>query len=110
MEQKALYERFSKLDWTMQLGNLASTMARISSLAAEPKYDDLVKDLLREAAVFIEWSVPNVPANLQLDLAAMQREILAWRKIWPHDPIRPLVTLYTRNASDRLLYRAGLVG
>jgi hypothetical protein len=110
MIQKRLYERYTQLDWTYQLGNLASTLARIASRVHEPQHDDLVGDLLREAATFIEWSAPYVPASLLMDLAAMQREILAWRRIWPHDMVRPLIALYARDASDRLLVKAGLVG
>ncbi len=110
MDKKRLYERYTQLDWMRQLGSLASTLARISSRATLSQHDDLVGELLREAAIFIEWSAPHVPAGLLMDLAAMQREILAWRRIWPHDPVRPLVALYARNASDRLLHKAGLVG
>jgi hypothetical protein len=110
MIQKRLYERYSLLPWTHQLGNLASTLARIASRVHEPRHDDLVDSLLREAATFIEWSAPHVPAGLLIDLAAMQREILAWHRIWPHDVVRPIIALYARDASDRLLVKAGLVG
>jgi hypothetical protein len=106
---RQLYERYKKLDWTQQLGNLASTLARIASRVHEPQHDDLVGGLLREAATFIEWSAQHVPADLLMDLAAMQREVLAWRRIWPHDVVRPVIALYARDASDRLLVKAGLV-
>lgn len=109
MEQQQLHERYQQLDWPQQLGNLASTLARVSSRVPSSQYDALVGDLLREAALFIEWSAPHVPTNLLLDLAAMQRELLAWRQIWPLDPVRPLLGLYARNTSDRLLCAAGLV-
>ena len=110
MSQKRLYERYTQLDWPHQLGNLASTLAPISSRAHEPQHDDLVGDLLREAATFVEWSAPYVPADLLIDLAAMQREILAWQRMWPHDVVRPIIAPYTRGASDRLLVKAGPMG
>jgi hypothetical protein len=109
VNSQQLRQRYERLDWPQQLGNLASTLARISSRATDSRHDALVADLLREAAVFIEWSAPHVSATLLADLAAMQRELLAWRRVWPLEPIRPLVALYTRNASDRLLGMAGLI-
>ena len=109
MERQSFRERYQKLEWPQQLGNLASTLARVSSRAPSPQYDALVKNLLREAALFIEWSVPHLPADLLVDMAAMQRELLAWWHVWPIDQTRPLLALYARNTSDRLLQMAGLV-
>jgi hypothetical protein len=40
----------------------------------------------------------------------MQKEVLAWKRLWPLDAARPLFALYARNRSDRLLEMAGLVG
>jgi hypothetical protein len=91
------------------LGNLASTLARISTRASSPQYDALVTDLLREAALLVEWSAPTSPASFWLELAAMQREALAWRHLWPLDQARSLLALQTRNQSDRLLQMAGLL-
>ncbi len=111
MDRQALFERYTKLDWSHQVGNLASTLARISSRALTPRYDTLVTDLLREAALFIEWSAASVPQSLLLDLASLQSECLAWQRVWPPDAsglpqsARSLLALYARNASDRLLYR-----
>jgi hypothetical protein len=107
--RQQLRQRYEKLDCTRQLGNLASTLARIASCATDPRHDSLVTDLLREAALFIEWSAPQVPTTLLPDLAAMQRELMAWRRGWPFERARPVMTLYARNASDRLLRMAGLV-
>lgn len=50
MDIQNLQERFEKLDWKQQLGNLASTLARVSRQASSPEYDNLVIDLLQEAA------------------------------------------------------------
>jgi hypothetical protein len=109
VEKQPLYERFTQLDWPQQLGNLASTLARISTRATAPQYDALVADLLREAALFIEWSAPHVPPPLLLDLASLQRELVLWRRLWPADVLRPLLSLQARHTSDRLLHLAGLI-
>ena len=107
MERQQLRERYQQLDWPQQLGNLASTLARVSSRAPASQYDALVGDLLRDAVHRMER--PHVLANLLTDLAAMQRELLAWQRVWPLDQARPLLDLYTRHTSDRLLRVAGLV-
>jgi hypothetical protein len=66
-----------------------------------------VSNLLREAALLIEWSAPGVPPALWLELAPLQREMLAWRRIWPQEVLRPLLALQARHISDRLLRLAG---
>lgn len=108
-ERPEFRERFQRLPWTQQLGNLASTLARISNLCDRPEYDGLVRDLLREAAVLVEWSAPSVPREFHLELAALQREALAWREVWPLEGGRRLLALRARHASDLLLYRAGFI-
>ncbi len=85
MNKQALYERYMQLDWPQQLGNLASTLARISTRASSAQYDALVADLLREAALFIEWSAKAVPPALLLDLAPLQRELVLWHRVWPQE-------------------------
>ena len=108
MNKQTLRERYMQLGWPQQMGNLASTLARISTRAASSQYDALVADLLREAALFIEWSAKGVPQSLLLDLAPLQRELLLWYRVWPHETLRPLLSLQARHLSDRLLRLAQL--
>jgi len=109
MAQQSLRERYEQFEWPQQLGNLASTLARIATRASSPRYDALTSDLLREAALFIEWSAPHVPQSLLLDLSPLQRELLAWQRAWPLEDARFLLALQARHASDRLLRLAQLV-
>ncbi|BBC26397.1 hypothetical protein [Pseudanabaena sp. ABRG5-3] len=108
MERQSLYERFKLLSWQQQIGNIASTLANISRYADSPTYDELTKLSLREAALAIDWCVPNVPQQFLLDLAMMHRELLAWWQVFPVEP-RSLLSLHTRHQSDRLLVMAGLM-
>ncbi len=108
-ESREFRERFQRLPWPQQLGNLASTLARISGLCGRPEYDGLVRDLLREAAVLAEWSASLVPAELLPELAFLQREMLAWQATWPLEGARHLLALRARLAADLLLYRAGFI-
>ena len=109
MGTESLQERFKRMDWRQQLGNLASTLARVSTRAASQAHDDLTVDLLQEAALFIEWGAQNAPENFLLELAAMQKEILTWRRTWPLSGARPLLAMFARNRSDRLLEMTGLL-
>lgn len=109
MERQALYERFKALDWQHQLGNLASTLATVSTQSIIPEQDKLTSHLMREAALMIEWCATNVPEIFLLELAAMQRELLAWKRVFPLEGVRNLLALHTRNQSDRLLQMAGLL-
>ena len=109
MVQQSLRERYGQLEWPQQLGNLASTLARIATRADSPRYDALTSDLLREAALFVEWSAPHVPQSLLLDLSPLQRELLAWQRVWPLEDGRSLLALHARHASDHLLRLAQLV-
>jgi hypothetical protein len=110
MNIQPLQERYEEMDWKLQLGNLASTLARISTRVPSPEHDALVVNLLQEAALFIEWSAPHVPKAFLLELASLQKELLAWGQVWPLAPARALLSLYARNRSNRLLQMAGLVG
>jgi hypothetical protein len=110
MTPKKVKERFEKMEWPRQLGNLASTLGRISTRAVVAENDELTKNLLHEAILFIEWSIIYVPETYHLELALMQRELIAWKHLWPLDPARSLLALEARNRSDRLLQMAGLVG
>jgi hypothetical protein len=108
MIQPSFRERYGQMDWPQQLGNLASTMARLSARCSRPQYDDLVISLLREAALLIEWSASHTPSAIHPDLAAMQREVLAWRRHWPLDEARTILALRARQMSEALLRTAGL--
>jgi len=108
MNRQSFRERYKRMVWPQQLGNLASTMARLSSRCSRPEYDPLVADLLREAALLIKWSAPHTPPAVHPDLAAMQREIMAWSQNWPMDQARSLLALRARQMSEALLRAAGL--
>jgi hypothetical protein len=108
MERQSLYERFKTLNWQQQIGNIASTLANISRYADSPAYDELTKLSLREAALAIDWCVPNVPQQFLLDMAMIHRELMAWWQVFPVEP-RSLLALHTPHQSDRLLVMAGLM-
>ena len=109
MGRQSLRERHLRDEWPRQLGNLASTLARLGARASDPRYDELTSDLLREGALLIEWSAPYVPAHLVGDLATMQRELCLWRRIWPLEAARSLLAFRTQSMSDQVLEWSGLM-
>lgn len=109
MERPTLYEKFTTLSWQQQLGNLAATLAKISTQASEPRLDTLTVHLLREAALLSEWSTKNVPPEYHPELAHIQRECLEWKKSFPPDKTRNLLSINTRYQSDRLLLISGFL-
>lgn len=104
-----LYERFKTLDWQQQLGNLASTLATISTQSIIPEQDKLTSHLLREAALMIEWCAVGVPVDFQLELTAIQKECLAWKRSFPIEPARNLLSIHARHQSERVLQMTGLL-
>ena len=108
MEREALYERIKSQTWQQQLGNLASTLGTISTQANIPQQDKLTIYLLRDAALIIEWCAKNVPEPYHPELAAIQKECLAWRKVFPLEATRNLLSIHTRHQSDRILEVADL--
>ena len=109
MDLEKLRQRYLADEWPRQMGNLASTLARLGSRAGDQRYDSLVADLLHESALLIEWSARTVPLEVAADLGAMQRELVMWRRIWPNDAVRRLLAFRVRQMSDRLLAAAGLL-
>lgn len=107
MDRNKLRTRYLQDEWPQQVGNLASTLARLSSRATDARFDPIVSDLLHEGTLLMEWCAPNVPLNIAADLAAMQRELVLWRRIWPDDVSRPLLAFRTQEMADRLLEAAG---
>ena len=108
MDRDKLRTRYLRDEWPRQVGNLASTLARLSSRAGDTRYDQVVANLLREGALLMDWCAPNVPLELATDLASMQRELVLWREIWPDASARALLVFRARAMSDRLLEAAGL--
>ncbi|AFZ49203.1 hypothetical protein [Dactylococcopsis salina] len=109
MERQALHDRFITLTWQEQLGNIASTLGKISQQVNIPEQDKLTTFLLREGALMIEWCASNVPADYHLELAGLQKELLAWKESFSETNARQLLALHLSNQRERLLEMSGLL-
>lgn len=109
MERQALYEKYQALTWQQQLGNLASTLSNISKQCLISRHDQLTSKLLREAALMIEWSAPNVPAQYHYSLAAIQKECLKWQRNFPIEKAREILSFNARHHSETVLMMTNLL-
>jgi hypothetical protein len=96
----------------IRLGNLASTLARISAYAARPDGRATVQNMLAEAVHFIEWTGPDVEDDHQSELARMQVELARWRLRWPIIEAAAqgeALSARARALSDKVLEWSGLL-
>lgn len=109
MNRSQLRERYLQDEWPRQIGNLASTLTRLSSRTQDARFDHIVADLLREGALLMEWSAPYIPLELAAEIAGMQRELILWHQVWPSDAVRSLLAFRARSMANLLLESAGFV-
>ena len=100
-----MHERFIQDGSAVRMGNLASNLLRLSKWIQMKHKDNAIIDLMREIAWFMEWN-----GDLALpELPDMQREICRWRRIWPLEPARSILSLRARQMSNRILELSGLM-
>lgn len=102
---KKLRERYLRDERPTRLGNLASSLSRLSNWVRMQQRDDATIDLLREIAWCMEWNGDLAYA----ELADMQREICRWRRIWPVEQARAILSLRALQMSNRILEWSGLL-
>jgi hypothetical protein len=100
-----LRERFLRDGPDRRLGNIASNLLRLSSWLQMERNPLATVDLMRETASMIEWMGDDATE----ELVNIQREICRWRRFWPLEPARSLLTFRARQMSDRVLETSGLV-
>jgi len=102
---KKMRERYLRDERPVRLGNLASSLLRLSKWIRMRQREDGAIDLMREIAWFMEWS-----GDLALvELVDMQREICRWRRIWPLEAVRSLLAFRALHMSNQVLRLSGLL-
>lgn len=102
---KKMYARFMQDEWAVRMGNLASSLLRLSKWIEMRHSDEAIIDLMREIAWFMEWCGDLASA----ELADMQREICRWRRVWPVEEARHILVLRAFQMSNRILESSGLL-
>ena len=96
-----------------QMGALAASLARISSIARRPARSASVLALLGECMAFIEHTAPSVKPEIGAELADLQVMLALWRESWTeaqHSPVqRTLLSFQAKKWSDRVLDSSGLL-
>jgi hypothetical protein len=103
---KRMRERYLRDGKPIRMGNLASSLLRLSNWVQNRQRDEAIVDLMREIAWFMEWNGDLASA----ELADMQREICRWRRVWPLEQARGILLLRALQMSNRILELSGLSG
>ena len=102
---KKMRERYVRDESPVRMGNLASSLLRLSTWVKLRHSDEAVINLMGETAWFMEWC-----GDLALaELADMQREICRWRRVWPLEQARPILAFRALQMSHRILELSGLL-
>jgi hypothetical protein len=102
---KKMRERFIRDRSPVRMGNLASDLLRLSKWIQARHNDQAIVDLMREIAWLMEWSGDLASP----ELADMQREICRWRRAWPIEQARHILSLRASQMSNRILAWSGLL-
>ncbi len=105
--------RYMRDDVGTRLGGLAANLLRIRSFASHPDRCDVVSRLVRESALFIEWTARDVDASKLPTLAELQRLLVQWhddwQSIWEDVESRTSMAVEAGEWSQRLLAMSGLL-
>jgi hypothetical protein len=101
---KRMRERYLRDEKPIRMGNIASSLLRLSNWVRNRHREEAIIDLMREIAWFMEWSGDLASA----ELSDMQREICRWRRIWPVEQARGILLFRALQMSNRILELSGL--
>ncbi|HKQ76209.1 MAG TPA: hypothetical protein VJ810_21120 [Blastocatellia bacterium] len=110
---EARKERYLRDPLPVRLGNLASNLARIKSIATQPELSEATKRVIRESEHFVEWAGKDAELQVQIELVELQRHLARWQFNW-HEISNDLEK---RNSvaeqaglwSEKILDRSGLL-
>ena len=98
-------DRYLRDKAPVRMGNLASSLLRLSQWVKKRQREEAIVDLMREIAWFMEWCGDLASP----ELADMQREICRWRRIWPVEQARSILAFRALQMSNRILEWSGLL-
>jgi hypothetical protein len=106
-------ERYLRDDLPVRLGGLAANLSRIKSFSSNESSQAVVKSLIAESKMFIEWTAAQADVytaekliDLQIQLAYWQ---LKWDAIWPDVSRRKQVAEQSAQWSKQVLELSGLL-
>ena len=106
-------ERYLRDPLSIRLGNLASNLARIRSIATQPELGEAAKRVVRESKHFVEWAGKDAELQVQIELLDLQKQLARWQykwhEIWNDTEKRNLVAEQAGAWSQKILDRSGLL-
>ncbi len=77
-----LKERYLQGQLPIRLGNLASNLARIKSPSQNAANGELIKNLLQESKLFIEWTAQDAEIEIAAELVESKIQLACWQYSW----------------------------
>ena len=106
-------ERYLRDPLPVRLGNLASNLARIRSIAARPDLGEAARRVIRESEYFVEWAGKDADLQIQIELVELQRQLarwqFKWQEIWNDLERRTSLAEQAGAWSEKILDRSGLL-
>jgi hypothetical protein len=107
---ETLKTQYLQQDISTQLRELVQKLVQIKALAQASTEEQRVQDLIRESQFFIEWIVPALNLDTELELATelieLQRQLsrwkLNWSALWSNPAERLQIAKDVQEWSDRL--------
>ncbi len=110
---KARQERYQRDPLPIQLGNLASNLARLKSFAQRPELSEAAQRVVYESKHFSEWAAGAADLATQVELRALQRQLarwqLCWTTLWDDAQQRLALAATAETWSQRMLACSGLL-
>ena len=94
--------RFLKDDFCVQLGGIASNLARLESFSHMPNNKKILNDLIEESKFFIEWVTPKASVDVQEELLKIQLQLALY-------PVKKEVIKFAGVWAQRLIKLSGLL-
>ncbi len=94
--------RFLKDNLSVQLGGIASNLARVESFSRMPNNKKVLNDLIEESKFFIEWVTPKASLDVQQELINIQLQLALY-------PLKKEIVNSAGKWAEKLINLSGLL-
>ncbi|MBW4581461.1 MAG: hypothetical protein KME42_17975 [Tildeniella nuda ZEHNDER 1965/U140] len=112
-DQISLRERYLQESLPSRLGELAANLARIKSSSSNLLHEALVKHLIEESQLYIQWTIGDTEAETAFVLRSLQGQLSQWQQNWSViwvDALQRMERAEQANVwSERILELSGLL-
>lgn len=105
--------RYLQDDVPHRMGNLASTLSRLSDFVDFNRPAESILAVLQEGEHFVKWTEPDVDARTAVELQRLALDLKSWRGFWTAPASATAraaeMSAAARAWSDRVLELSGLL-